>query len=97
MTLTLAYDSTRGKATRTETRNLVPSQFTERHQAGDVPEVWPSLVERESAHPWRWVGVAALFFGLMCGGLLAPLPVQLAIGSVLVLAAGVVLGAAVRK
>ena len=41
---------TKGRASRTESLRLVPSQFTERHQAAHVPEVWPvprrSVIDR---------------------------------------------------
>ena len=67
----------RGRATRTESLRLVPSQFTERHQAQDVPGVWPfrpSIVERAAewwyARTWpAWVcviaAIAAVTFGIV--------------------------------
>jgi len=46
--MTLIWSDDRGKATRTTTLKLVPSQFTERIQATDPMRVWPpvTLVDR---------------------------------------------------
>lgn len=68
-------ESERGKATRPTTMRLVPSQFTERHQATDVPEVWPvdeqSVVEMVTE--WylarRWPAAVLLLIGCAAAGL----------------------------
>jgi len=73
-----------------------PGPLTPRagHDAPDLPAA--SLVERESAHPWRWVATFALFFGLMCIGLFAPPAAQFAIAVILAVMAGAVIGFTVR-
>jgi hypothetical protein len=51
----------KAKATRTETENLVPSQFTERIQAEHVPDIWP--VVSIGLIRWVWGAAAVVIIG----------------------------------
>jgi len=94
MTLTLAYDSTRGKATRTHGFTPgVPSQDVSRYQATSGRE---SIVSREAGRPWRWVALVAVFAALIFGGQFAPFAGQVACGVVVGGIAGVVLARVCR-
>lgn len=63
------------------------------HGAPSLPA--PSIVERESAHPWRWVGAFA-WFVMLCGGLFAPAPVRMIIAFACVGIACAVLARVIR-
>jgi len=65
--------SRNSKATRGDGRSLAPNQVTERIQASNVPEVWPSpsIIDRAEAYyaSHDWPARALWTFAVLVAGL----------------------------